>query len=282
MELLKALGAEPRDSRANFVLARFEDAAFVFDSLMALGIAVRQFANDADLDGCLRISCPGNPKAFLRLQTALRTVLAPQALLFDMDGVLADVTRSYREAILNTAKSYGVQLGMPDVVRAKNEPDSNNDWEVTRRLLDRRGVTLSLDEVKQRFESFYATLWQNETLLVNRKALRRLARRLPLAVVTGRPRADAERFLAQHRLEGIFSEVICLEDAPKKPDPAPVRLALNRLRVRQAWMLGDTPDDMTAARQAGVLPVGVAQSGTGLPSAARVLANADQVEELLP
>ena len=38
---------------------------------------------------------------------ALRTVLAPEALLFDMDGVLADVSESYRLAILETAAAFG-------------------------------------------------------------------------------------------------------------------------------------------------------------------------------
>jgi phosphoglycolate phosphatase-like HAD superfamily hydrolase len=52
-----------------------------------------------------------------------------------------------------------------------------------------------------------------------------------------------------------------MEDAPAKPDPAPVRLALERLGVQRAWMLGDTPDDLVAAKAAGVLPVGVVPPG---------------------
>ena len=42
-----------------------------------------------------------------------------------------------------------------------------------------------------------------------------------------------------------------MEDAPPKPDPQPVRLALARLGVERAWLVGDTPDDMRAARAAG-------------------------------
>ena len=47
-----------------------------------------------------------------------------------------------------------------------------------------------------------------------------------------------------------------MEDAPAKPSPMPVELALQRLGIRRAWMLGDTPDDIVSARQAGVLPFG--------------------------
>ena len=51
------------------------------------------------------------------------------------------------------------------------------------------------------------------------------------------------------------------EDAPAKPDPAPVRLALERLGVERAWMLGDTPDDLAAATAAGVVPLAVPAPG---------------------
>ena len=48
---------------------------------------------------------------------------------------------------------------------------------------------------------------------------------------------------------------------PLKPDPAPVRIALEQLEARTAWMLGDTPDDVRAAVGAGVVPVGVVPPG---------------------
>jgi phosphoglycolate phosphatase-like HAD superfamily hydrolase len=82
-----------------------------------------------------------------------------------------------------------------------------------------------------------------------------------------------------------------MEDAPIKPDPAPVRLALERLRVATAWMVGDTPDDLRAARGAGVLPVGVVAPGddpagttTSLRSAgaAAVLTATREILEVLP
>ena len=48
-----------------------------------------------------------------------------------------------------------------------------------------------------------------------------------------------------------------MEDAPVKPSPEPVKLALKQLGVSKAWMIGDTPDDVIASRTAGVLPFGV-------------------------
>ncbi len=79
---------------------------------------------------------------------------------------------------------------------------------------------------------------------------------MPLAIVTGRPRRDCERFLHRFDLESLFSSVVCMEDAPLKPDPAPVQRALASSACGRAWMVGDTPDDVIAARRAGVVPIG--------------------------
>jgi len=76
---------------------------------------------------------------------------------------------------------------------------------------------------------------------------------------------------------------VAMEDAPSKPNPAPVRLALERLGVRRAWMVGDTPDDMHAAAQAGVLPLAVAAPGDEAPAGgAWVLGQLTDLLELLP
>jgi histidinol-phosphate aminotransferase len=295
--LLAALGAGPLPSQASFILARFDNAPWVRRALAALGIAVRGFPGRGELDGWLRTTLPGDTALFERLCSAFRTVLRPQALLFDLDGVIADTSRSYRRAIIETAAEYGVTLGLDEIAQAKAGGDANNDWILARRLLAARGVDASLDEVTERFEALYQGtaqrpgLRRNERLLVEARLLRRLAARLPLAVVTGRPRRDARRFLDQQGIADCFRTVVTLEDAPSKPDPAPVRVALERLGVSHAWMVGDTPDDLRAARGAGVLPLGVVapsddpeRAATALAGAgaARVLTGLDTMLEDLP
>ena len=120
--------------------------------------------------------------------------------------------------------------------------------------------------------------------------LERLAKRLPLAVVTGRPRDEARWFLEREGLAPLVRAVVCMEDAARKPDPAPVRLALTRLGVRRAWMVGNTPDDIRAATGASVVPLGIVAPGDDLTAtaaaltdagAARVLDQLTDLEELL-
>jgi len=296
-QLLADLGCRPVPSQANFVFTYCRDALWLRDALAGLGIAVRLSPADEDFAGGVRITCPGDETSFERLSHALRTILRPQALLFDMDGVLAEVSRSYRAAIASTAESYGVALDPAEITAAKAEDGANDDWEVTRRLLSRHGVDAELAEVTARFEDLYQGsgdrpgLRELETLRPDRSLLERLAKRLPLGIVTGRPQADAERFLRRFKVADLFSVVVCREDAPLKPNPAPVRSALKKLGVERAWLLGDAPDDIRAARAARALPLGLAAVGDDpaatakmlyTAGAARVLNEFRQLEELLP
>ena len=311
---LRDLGAVPIDSQANFVLARFDsssvNAHLVADLLASQGIAVRRFPVGTPLEPYLRITLPADPVSFNRLSSALTTALRPRAMLFDMDGVLADVSTSYRQAIVRTAAAFGVGVSAADIARAKDAGNANNDWVLTRRLLAAKGVDVPLEDVIRNFESFYQGdpddpernpgLWRTESLLIDRAALESLASRFTLAIVTGRPRRDAERFLAHFGLTELFPVVIAMEDAPAKPDPRPISLALARLGERHAWMIGDTPDDLVAARRAAVAAIGVLSPGdraTGpggedrafeagralvASGAARVLTDTRAISEILP
>ena len=191
------------------------------------------------------------------------------AILLDMDGVLADVSSSYRVAVIETARAYGVAVTQQDIVAAKATGDMNNDWVLTHHLVTRGGQHpgLTLANVTDRFQLRYegpegvGGLRDRETLIVAKGLLAELARRCPkgMAIVTGRPRAEAEYFLSLHGIRHFFRTVVTMDDAPDKPDPAPVRLALERLGAapEEALMVGDTPSDVIAATAAGVQGFGV-------------------------
>jgi phosphoglycolate phosphatase-like HAD superfamily hydrolase len=96
-----------------------------------------------------------------------------------------------------------------------------------------------------------------ETLLLARETILALGARYPMASVTGRPRKDALDFIARHRLEGVFLEIVTMDDGPLKPDPFPVKRAVAALGQDDTWMIGDTPDDIRSAVAAGIEAIGV-------------------------
>jgi histidinol-phosphate aminotransferase len=288
--LLDELGCEPLPSQGNFVLATEVDPSWLVPAAASLGIGLRSFGDRPELARCVRITVPPSENDFVRLEKALRVVLTPQALLFDMDGVLADVKDSFRAAIVATAATFGVTVSETDIAAAKARGNASDDWELTRGLCASAGVDIPHETVRERFETFYqggngrGGLKVRERLLVTSDVLASWSKRFALGIVTARPRRDAVEFLDRFEVGGFFSTVVTREDAASKPDPAPVRLALSRLGVERGWMFGDTVDDLTAARRAGVVPIGVAVPGddrSALAASARVVESVDEIEEVL-
>jgi pyrophosphatase PpaX len=106
-----------------------------------------------------------------------------------------------------------------------------------------------------------------------------------LGIVTAKRRLTVDLAFARVPIEGLFDTVVGGDEtAEHKPHPAPLLLALERLRARpeEAAYVGDSPFDMQAARAAGMHAVGVTWGGIHEREA---LAHADAVvdtpEELL-
>jgi HAD superfamily hydrolase (TIGR01548 family) len=292
--LLTELGAAPLASQANFVTVAGGRANWIADALTGFGVATRLLAGS---DGeRVRITVPTDDAVFDRLEGALRVALGPEAILFDLDGVLADVSQSYRKAIIETAAHFGVAVSAESIRARKAAGGANDDWALTTELVAAAGDVATLPEVTDRFERLYQGdgdvpgLKEAERLVTSRAWLATLAGRFPLAIVTGRPRADAEEFLARFGIRDLFAAVITRDDGPIKPDPFPVAAACRALGATRAWMIGDTPDDVVSARAAGVLPIGVVAPGDSADpvrdvltrsGAARVLNNTTELTSCL-
>jgi len=195
-----------------------------------------------------------------------------KTLLLDMDGVLAEVSGSFRASIVATCHKYGAKSVDYDLIGDwKARGGCNNDWKLSLDLINtdpagQRGLTL--DEVTETFEEFYQGkdgaqgLSDLETLIPERKTLEELRKRSnKIGIVTGRPRKDCEKFLKKYDLEDMVDCSVCMEDGPAKPDPFPVNEACRLLGVvpsPSVVLVGDTPDDIRAAIAAGCKGVGVA------------------------
>ncbi len=84
---------------------------------------------------------PGAPAQFERVTARCGHALAPEALLFDLDGVLADVSGSYRAASCDTARSFGVEaVTAADIAAIKAAPATPTTTGSSRSGCWRRGA----------------------------------------------------------------------------------------------------------------------------------------------
>jgi HAD superfamily hydrolase (TIGR01548 family) len=197
-----------------------------------------------------------------------------KTLLLDMDGVLAEVSKSYRSAIVATCRSFGAtSVSYDTILEWKARGGCNNDWVLSYDLikndpLGKQDVTLQ--EVTDVFETLYQGdhnhpgLYTLETLIPAKATLEKLRDKcgqMNMAIVTGRPRKDCFKFLQDYAIDQLFDVCVCMEDGPPKPNPFPILRALDLLGVQPSdsvIMVGDTPDDVRSALAAGCRAVGVA------------------------
>jgi HAD superfamily hydrolase (TIGR01509 family) len=177
---------------------------------------------------------------------------ATRAVLFDWDGTLLN---SY-EADLRAYLSMFHALGINWTERELALHYSPNWLRVYRAAKLPRSKWIEADNLWTR-----AYKLENPPLLAGaRRVVRLLAQKFDLGIVTSGNRPRVRRQLRQLELASYFSACVCSEDAAKrKPHPAPLQLALKRLRLppEHCVYVGDTAEDIEMARSAGVRSIGV-------------------------
>ncbi len=200
--------------------------------------------------------------------------------VFDIDGVLRDVGNSYRRALADTVEEFtgGSYRPSPEEIdQLKGEGLWNNDWEGSQELVyryfegqgqSRGAIALDYDEIVGFFQRRYRgpnpadpDQWTGyitqEPLLVDAEYFEGLTRdRIAWGFFSGATQGSA-RFVLERRL-GLSSPVlVAMEDAPGKPDPTGLFMAVDTLSKHQdlppnlpVIYAGDTVADMQTIVQA--------------------------------
>jgi HAD superfamily hydrolase (TIGR01549 family) len=187
-----------------------------------------------------------------------------RAILFDVDGTLADTDDAYIARVANLLRPvsflfprrdpgpllrWGVMtsesplntlMGLPDFLGIDDELVAFANW---------------LSDVRGHKPADRYVLMEGVAPM-----LERLARKYPLAVVTARSERSITAFLEQFSLRPYFKAVASAQTvAHTKPYPDPVLWAAQQLGVPavNCLMIGDTTVDILAGKRAGAQIVGV-------------------------
>src|SRR5215469_17076270 len=149
-------------------------------------------------------------------------------LVFDMDGVLVDVTESYRETIARTVERFtGSRPTNERIQELKNAGGWNDDWKLSHHLVREAGVDAAFEDVVSCFQGLFLGNGSGEDGLIVRErwvakpgALEKLNEQFRFAIFTGRPKVEAEMTLRRFGPGLVFDPVIGMDEVTHhKPSP---------------------------------------------------------------
>ena len=77
-------------------------------------------------------------------------------LIFDMDGVLVEVSESYRETIQQTVQHFtGNRVDRETIQEWKNQGGWNDDWALSHALIKSAGLAVDYQQVVDQFQKLF-------------------------------------------------------------------------------------------------------------------------------
>jgi HAD superfamily hydrolase (TIGR01509 family) len=173
-------------------------------------------------------------------------------VLFDWDGTLLNSYRADSQAYLAMFRELGCAWGLEELAMHYSP-----DWYVVYRAA---GIPEARwNDADRLWRSHYAK-HPSQLMTGARQVLRQLARRHTLGLVTSGDRVRVTRQLRAFALTRTFRARVCGGDTPeKKPHPAPLLLALEKMKLQPADCIyvGDTPEDLAMAKAAGMRAIAI-------------------------
>jgi len=184
-----------------------------------------------------------------------------QVMIFDMDGVLVDVTESYRETIVLTVEHFtGKKISREKIQDYKNAGGWNNDWALSQKICQDLGVEVPYATIVEYFNSLFLGqgMIHRERWLPRDGLLDRLSANFEFAIFTGRTTEEAEITLNREGMRDRFLLVSADDVEREKPAPDGLLKIAALAPSKKLLYIGDTVDDARCARAANVPFIGIA------------------------
>lgn len=166
-------------------------------------------------------------KKYLHLKSLAATY---RALLFDVDGTLADNMQAHKAAYVATAEEHGITLDPILVDQTAGWPTVAVAQEISRRYDTAFDPKLFADRKSMIFVEHY--IRETEPVDYVRQVLFDSVATHKIGIVSGGRRSTLSKTLDIIQVAGKFETLVCAGDTPKgKPSPQPFLLAAERLGV---------------------------------------------------
>jgi len=194
-----------------------------------------------------------------------RASMTIRAVVFDMDGVIADSVPFHLEAECATLRRFGLDLGHEEVDRYSGD---TLYWKFER-IIEDFGVNASVAEMAAaHFEHSYPHVQRNTVAMPGVIELIRdlHARGLALGVASGSPERYVAFVLERFGVRPLFGSVLTADDVARgKPDPESYLRSAENLGCEPAACIAieDSAKGVEAAKRAGMICLALRNPNSG-------------------
>jgi HAD superfamily hydrolase (TIGR01509 family) len=184
-----------------------------------------------------------------------------RALLFDLDGTLAETDSLHLPTWVDVLGPYGIEV---DERFYKESLSGRSNSKIVQDLLPCLSAEVGRKLADAKEASFRERAHELEPLPGLLDFMKEgKSRGISLALVTNAPEENVEAILLALELKEFFDEVVLSDEVgPVKPDPAPYKAALDKLGIspEQALAFEDSTSGISSSVAAGIPTVGIAST----------------------
>lgn len=215
------------------------------------------------------------------------------ALLFDLDGTLLDTAPDLIAACNATLQHYGLRPLPDSLVRTKVTSGMRAMLKlgIADEDLDKYDIEGAMRDYFAKYYLEYIDVYTKPFPGIADLCDKALQQGLKLAVITNKYENMTLKLLKKAALDSLFEVILGCDSTPyAKPDPRPLKIALERLKIGRdrALYIGDHLNDIKAAKAACVKVAAAAWGYGGLEcspmeswGAEFMVHNADELEKLV-
>lgn len=183
-----------------------------------------------------------------------------KAIIFDMDGVIFDTERIYRDIWMTVYKKHNFEMNH-DIYRTFIGKSKQT---IIGMLKERYGQNFIAEDLFVELEAELKKEIDNGQVPVKKGAVEIFdylkKNNFKMAIATSSPRTKLDMQLKIHNLEKIFDAIICADDVTKsKPDPEIFLVAAKKLDVlpQECVVIEDSPAGIKAAYDGNITAIHV-------------------------
>lgn len=205
------------------------------------------------------------------------------AIVFDVDGVLANSFRPHLESWLGLGKEYGIRI----TEESFPATFGRTSREIIREMWGPNLPETTVAEMDERKEVLYREIFRRDPPVMDGAVElidSLLAAGFKLGVGSSAPPANVEISLDALKRKHAFSAIVTGDDVVRgKPDPQVYLLAAERLRVRpeRCAVIEDAPAGVAAALAAGMKAIAITGTAS-VEELARAKLVVDSLRDLTP